>query len=225
MKKSRHILITREIGEHSPLMEWIDKGHMLTAQSLISIHPIHIDTYPHSEVYFYYSKNAVKCLWDQRSLDLSTLRQKNHACMGEGTAEVLRSYDISPDFVGSGKPEDVRSRLLHQYQSRSVCFVRAEKSTKSIQSNWPFSYDECIVYRVAYARVELSDPVDVLVATSPKNIESYFDQYDDPEGIVCIGDTTMRAAECRYQGPIVVAQQTSELGLSQALQYFIATEN
>lgn len=214
MKKNREtIFVTRKLADHSPIWQLKNKGFDIIDISLISIKGISIEKIPTVDIYFYYSKNAVKYFWQKAQKTNIDFTESIHACMGKGTANYLtQTTNIQPDYIGNGNPPDVAKELIMEYGEKSICFVRAQQSTKSVQQLWPKPYQEVVVYTTAIKSEKIGTEVDHLFVTSPLNAESFFKNNNPSKlkSVVCIGKTTANKVSQLYDGKIIIANESSE---------------
>ncbi len=124
--------------------------------------------------------------------------------MGPGTARTLEQLGGRPDYIGNGAPEDVARALIKKYESKSILFPRAKESRKSVQTliAQHLTVRDLVVYE-SIRKNDFEHPnADILIFTSPKNAEAYYDKYtDNGEIVMAIGPTTQ--------------QQLLELGLDE----------
>ncbi len=219
MKKSKeNILITRTLGKESPIWQLSNDGHQVIAQSFLEIKPILITQIPVADVYFYYSKNAAKYFLLSASSLQQDISKSDHAAMGNGTAQILESHGITPSFVGTDTPAKIAQSLIRKYANSSICFVRADQSTRSIQKLWPSKYSEAISYNTQPLFVEVKEEIHTILATSPMNLEAALSCCDISalKRIVCIGPTTYAIATKLSNTSIIVAHKSSEQAMLKA---------
>lgn len=213
MKKSKeNILITRALDKESPLWKLSKDGHQIIAHSFLDIIPLQLSEIPKAEVYFYYSKNAAKYFVEAAKVLKVDITDSEHASMGSGTAAILKSHSITANFVGAGTPQEIVVSLINQYSSSSICFVRAEQSTQSIQKLWPNQYSEVVAYRVRPKDITIKEEIHTIFATSPMNLEAAMKCCDVQalRSIICIGTTTYSAAMKFSDIEIIMADKSSE---------------
>ena len=197
MKKSKeNILITRTLSKESPFWQLSDDGHKVIAQSFLDITPTSIHEIPLADVYFYYSKNAAKYFLSAANALQYDLSKSEHAAMGSGTAQTLESFGIKTNFVGVDKPKNIAQSLINKYTDTSICFVRADQSTQSIQKLWKNEYSEVIAYSVKPRSIKIQEEIHTIIATSPINLKAALQSINVKylKRIVCIGPTTYNAA-------------------------------
>lgn len=219
MKKNKgHILITRALTKESPLWQLSQDGYHIIDCSFLDITAEPITEIPKSEVYFYYSKNGAKHFVQAANSIEFDLKQSKHAAMGEGTANTLTKYGVDVEFIGSGTPIEIAKKLIALYSNSSICFVRAEQSTQSIQEQWPHTYSEVIAYRVSTKILHLTEAIHTIIATSPMNLKCAMNSCNrnQLERIICIGPTTYAAAKKYNNINVVMAKESNERALLRA---------
>lgn len=224
MRKSKeNILITRVLSTESPLWQLQDDGHTLIDQSYLDILPEKINHIPKADVYFYYSKNAVKHFMKAAAKLEVDLIHSEHAAMGQGTARALEGYEIKANFIGATTPEKTSQLLIQRYGGHSICFVRAERSTRSIQKHWLKEYSEVIAYRVQSKKIEAIGNLHTILATSPMNLAAAIECNNTRalKRVICIGPTTFKAAKELIGVDIFLAKESNELALLDAYNHSV----
>lgn len=213
MKKSKeNILITRTLSKDSPLWQLSDDGHQIIHHSFLDIIPGVISEIPVANVYFYYSKNAVQYFLEAAKALHQDLSICDHAAMGSGTAQMLESHGIPPNFIGTQTPRITAELLIEKYVKSTICFVRAEQSTLSIQKHWPNEYSEVISYSATPKSIQIREEIHTIFATSPMNLKVAMEccNVKELKRIICIGPTTYSAAVKLSSVDIIMAEQSNE---------------
>ena len=141
--------------------------------------------------------------------------------MGSGSEEMLRMKGYFTNYVGTGiDTVDVATEFAKVANGKKVIFPRAEGSLRSIQQG--LSADSKIIDLPVYETV-LEEEVEgsgaeVLVFTSPSNVEAYFiDNLLEPgQKVIAIGKSTGRKFDemgTRYTLPF----SPDEVGLAEAV--------
>lgn len=219
MKKSKeNILITRDLSDESPLRNLSNNARNIIAQSFIKIEALDISEIPTSEVYFYYSKNAVLHFMKAALKLKIDVKKYKHAAMGEGTSSTLASYGVKADFVGKGMPQSIAQVLIKEYHQKSICFVRAEQSTQSIQKLWPSNYNEIVAYRIIPNDINIQENIHTIFATSPMNLKISMERCNiqDLQYVVCIGSTTYKVAKEITEAEVILSESSTEEAMLQA---------
>lgn len=219
MSETKRIFISRRLASDSPIHK-IAEGHNVTDQSLIYFSPLEFDP-PETDWVFFYSRNAVRYFFEDTNLELYPYL---YACLSEGTAEELSKYVLDISFIGKGSPD----KIAQQFQEvrnphESVSFIRANNSIDSIfniiGSENALSipvYDNQIINQVP------TEDFDILIFTSPMNVDAWFGKNDYKEQeIIVIGNTTRNAVSRHVNRDVLVASEPSEEGIASILERIV----
>ena len=217
------VFISREVSEQSYFRRALEKhGIQVEGRSLIRTVPVitKLDSYilKHVDWIFFSSKNAVDYFFQlQPRLPIGV----KFGVMGAGSEEMLRLKGHFANFTGSGgDTADVAAEFAKLANGGMVLFPGAEDSLKSIQKG--LSATTKIIDLPIYETV-LEDDVkasgaDVLVFTSPSNVDAYFgDNLLDPyQKVIAIGKSTGKKFDemgVKYKLPYA----PDEVGLAEAV--------
>ncbi|MGB1216344.1 MAG: uroporphyrinogen-III synthase [Saprospiraceae bacterium] len=187
---SKRIFITRSQTSESYFYALLTQaGHEVIGESLIDFSPIPFILPKDADVLFFYSRKGVQYFFSQ----IKQIPKMKFACMGQGTADELIKINIIPDFIGDGNPKKTAELFKVFLGERKAVFIHAENSKKSIQKILNNSINHFGI--IAYSnqkKKEFNHPnADVLVFTSPMNVEAYFNFFSiKKEKIIAIGNTT-----------------------------------
>lgn len=219
------VFISRSLAFDSDFQRIVSAANIpITAFSLIEFEVVPFTVFPPTDWIFFYSKHAVTFFLDQivqNNLSKTAFEGIRFACIGQGTATMLRQYQLNTHFVGNGQPEDVAAAFLPFAKGQRVLFPRADRSRKSIQKilDVHIIVLDLVVYNNKPKKRISMISRRLLVFTSPLNAEAYFYQHKlQPEQrIIAIGDST--AAALRKLGfcEFMVAPQPSERALAEAV--------
>lgn len=213
-KLPTHVFITRDVSENSYFHRAMAKhGIAVEGRSLIRIFPMinKLDPYilKYLDWVFFGSKNGIENFF---KLEPRLSKRTKFAVIGRGSEEMLRQYGHAPDFSGERlgiDMEEIAAEFAKVASGTTVLIPRAKDSLETIQKS--LSADTKIINLPVYqTRIEANvskSNADVLLFTSPTNVEAYFvDNLVDPgQKIICIGHSTGKKIE--------------ELGLSYTLPY------
>ncbi len=189
-KKS--IFISRDAHENNNLNRWLTNlGFDVECKSLIDLKKLTIKELPKSDWLFFSSKHAVEFFFMQNP-DIGTAKI---GCMGKGTSQALREYGKRADFIGTSTDTKlVGKQFAARVGSGKVVFPIARDSMRTIQ--WQFAKQDRLIDLPIYATLKVphtvAESTDVLVFTSPSNVESYLEknQILPHQKIVAMGDST-----------------------------------
>ncbi len=219
------VFITRNLNTDSIFFyELTEVGFEVFGESLIKFELIPFDNFPKTDWIFFYSKNAVRYFENGLSENDKKFIFKNIklATIGEGTAKITKEILKKCDFIGDGNPKFTSESFLKIAKNQSVLFPRAENSRQSIQkllTRKIQSFDFIVYKNQPRKDFELPD-FEVLVFTSPMNVETYFNKKKllDNQKIISIGETTSQVLKKMGFSKIITSQKPTELELANTVQ-------
>lgn len=224
-KLPAQVFITREVAEASYFHRAMAKhGITVDGSSLIRIFPMinKLDPYilKYVDWVFFGSKNGIENFF---KLEPRLSKRTKFAVIGRGSEETLRQFGHAPAFSGERlgiNMEEIAEEFGKIADGTTVLIPRAKDSLETIQKsltantkviNLPV-YQTRIVTNVSKSNAE------VLIFTSPSNVEAYFaDHLVDPgQQIICIGRSTGRKIE-ELGLPYTLPYSPDEIGLAEAV--------
>lgn len=219
------IFISREVDENSYFARAMAKHQIeLDARSLIKIFPIinKLDPYilKHVDWIFFASKNGIEHFFN---LEPRLSKKTKIAVLGRGSEELLRKYDRVADFSGDAEGinmEEIAKKFAELANGGTVLIPRAKESLETIQK--ALSPETKIINIPVYETVleEQVDPTgaEVLIFTSPSNVDAYFaDNLLEPEQkVICIGKSTGARFD-EMHVPYTLPYSPDEIGLAEAV--------
>lgn len=220
------VFITRLLSPDSP---FVGKLTVLSFQvigaSLIDFQPEPVLPVPAHDWCFFYSPRAVQFYFERSMVHYKTPIERQvrarYGVMGEGTEEAALRYLNKVDLRGNGQPKAVADQLAEKAFDRRILFPQARNSRRSVEKHvgdaaWCLPY---VVYNNVPLRHFELPPSDVLVFTSPLNVDAYFGRYElQPEQrTVAIGRTTAAALRQRRIKVHGIAKQPTEAALAAAV--------
>lgn len=209
-----HVFITRDVSETSYFHRAMAKHRIkVEGRSLIRIFPMinKLDPYilKYVDWVFFASKNGIENFF---KLKPRLSKRTKFAVIGRGSEEMLRQFGHTPAFSGELlgiNMEEIADEFAKIADGTTVLIPRAKDSLETIQKSLTAN-TKVINLPVYQTRIDTNvskSNADVLIFTSPSNVEAYFaDNLVDPgQQIICIGRSTGRKIE--------------ELGLSYTLPY------
>jgi hydroxymethylbilane synthase len=217
------VFISREIGEHSYFRRALEKNDIeIEGRSLIRTFPIVTVLDPFYIKYinwiFFSSRNGVEYFF---KLKPALPKLVKFGVVGRGSEDALRKYGHAADYVGeSGDITEVAEDFAKLVEGQTVLFPRAQDSLLSIQKS--LSGTTKIVDLPIYETV-IEDDIDqtyadVLIFTSPSNVEAYFtDNLLDPgQKVIAIGNSTGRKFD-EMGVAYTLPYSPDEIGLAEAV--------
>jgi len=217
------VFISRELGEKSYFRKALEK-HNIEVEAVSFIRTIPIITkldgfiLKNADWLFFSSKNAVEYFFQLEPL---LPKKVKYAVMGSGSEEALNRLGHVADFTGEGgDPKMVASDFAAIANGQTVVFPSAENSLRSIQHG--LSADTKIIDLPIYTTVQVKNIEtcceDILVFTSPSNVEAYFvDNLLEPgQKVIAIGNSTGKKLE-EYGVAYTLPYSPDETGLAEAV--------
>ncbi|WP_179415135.1 hydroxymethylbilane synthase [Mucilaginibacter sp. E4BP6] len=222
-KMPQSVFITRELSEQSYFRRAIEKHKInIEARSLIRTVPVitKLDSYilKHIDWIFFSSKNAVEYFFELNPL---LPKDVKFGVMGSGSEEMLRRKGHFTEYVGeSTDTSEVAADFAELVKGQTVLFPGAEGSLRSIQQGL---YADTKVIDLPVYETVLEEDVEasgaeVLVFTSPSNVDAYFAEnlLDPYQKVVAIGKSTGKKFDemgVKYALPF----SPDEVGLAEAV--------
>ena len=222
-KLPQSVFITRDLSAQSYFRKALEKHDIkIESRSLIRTVPVinRFDSYILKQVnwIFFSSKNAVEYFFQ---LEPVLPKEVKFGVMGSGSEEMLRRKGFFTEYVGeSSDTAEVAADFAGLVKGQTVLFPGAEGSLRSIQSGLSAEtkvIDLPIYETVLEENVEASG-ADVLVFTSPSNVDAYFagNLLDPYQQVVAIGKSTGKKFDemgVKYTLPF----SPDEVGLAEAV--------
>ncbi len=191
------VFISREIAEQNYFRRALNKHKIqIEDRSLIRTFPIVniLDPFYLKNIdwIFFSSRNGVEFFF---KLKPSLSKKVKFGVVGRGSEDALRKYGHLADYVGeSGDIKEVAEDFASLVNGETVMFPRAQDSLLTIQKS--LSPDTKIVDLPIYETVMVDNIdktyADVLIFTSPSNVEAYFAEnlLDPGQKVIAIGSST-----------------------------------
>ncbi|SEA80466.1 hydroxymethylbilane synthase [Pedobacter hartonius] len=217
------VFISREIGEHSYFRRALEKNNIeIEGRSLIRTFPIVnvLDPFylKHIDWIFFSSRNGVEYFFN---LKPALPKHVKFGVVGRGSEDALRKFGHLADFVGeTGDITEVAEQFAPLVKGAAVLFPRAQDSLLTIQKS--LTADTKVVDLPIYETVVEEDidqtHADILIFTSPSNVEAYFaDNLLEPgQKVIAIGNSTGKKFDemgVQYTLPY----SPDEIGLAEAV--------
>lgn len=140
---------------------------------------------------FFTSPRSVLFFLEKVKLDENTFI----GAIGKSTASFIHQQGYSVHFTGiqSGKPKEVAKSFKAAVGNKKVLFPQSSRSKKSIQKYLkPEQSLDLVVYETQLEPQELKSSPEILVFTSPSNVESFLlkNSIEENQKIVAWGDST-----------------------------------
>jgi hydroxymethylbilane synthase len=220
-----NVFISRVLPETSYFRKALEKYQIqVDDRSLIKIFPIinKLDPFILKRVdwVFFSSKNAIECFF---SLAPQLPKKVKYGVIGRASEEMLRRYGIVPDFNGEEDgidTQDIAKDFAKLANGSTVLFPGAKDSLRTIQQalNKATKIIDLPVYETEMD--ENCDPsaAEVLVFTSPSNVDAYFTNnlLEPGQQVICIGKSTGKKFD-QMNVTYTLPYSPDEIGLAEAV--------
>lgn len=217
------IFISREISEHSYLRRALERHKIeIEDRSLIRTFPIVnvLDPFYLKNLnwIFFSSRNGVEYFFKLKPLLSKHIR---FGVVGRGSEDELRKHGYRADYVGEGGDiPDIAEEFAEMIKGQTVLFPRAQDSLQSIQSRVDASTKvvDLPIYETVIEEDVDQSFAEVLIFTSPSNVDAYFaDNLLEPgQQVIAIGNSTGKKLDemgVKYTLPY----SPDEIGLAEAV--------
>jgi hydroxymethylbilane synthase len=219
------VFITREVPESSYLRKALQKHNItLEGKSLIRTFPTinKLDSYILRNIdwIFFSSKNAIEYFF---KLTPDVNKKTKLGVLGRASEETLRRYGRVPDFNGEEEgidTSDIAAEFARVADGLTVLFPGAKDSMRTVQQAMPSTTKviDLPVYETVIEEDVEPTGAEILIFTSPSNVEAYFqDNLLEPgQKVICIGRSTGKKFDemgVKYTLPY----SPDEIGLAEAV--------
>lgn len=218
--KPRKVFLTRDLKETDYLSRALGRlDFQLEGKSLIEFKEIKIRFLPQTDWIFFSSKHAVRYFMNQKpELPVGV----KFACIGTSTSAELRTFGKRADFIGQNTDiKLVGKQFSSKVGNDRVLFPIARGSMQSVQ--WQMVKRDNIfnleVYDTIKHSIEISSDHDILVFTSPSNVEAFFEKNKilPTQKVVAMGESTGKALEKEKIKLYKMPQTFDDLGMVRAI--------
>lgn len=204
------VFITRNQRKHDFFFNSLKaSGFETTGQSLIEIKEVEFKNLPSTEWIFFSSKHAVEYFFTQKP----NIANQKFGCVGKVTADALRKFNHRASYIGQANDTRlIGKQFAAKVGSEKVLFPMAKGSMRSIQQQLVKQGQaiDLIVYETIFHSLPSAPNAEVIVFTSPSNVESYFKSYTFDkikQKAIAMGDATANALSMKN---IIAAAQPDE---------------
>ncbi len=191
----KSVFITKNLHADSYFKNILESAScQVSGNSFLSFNAEYFNTdIQHFDWIFFASKNGVKFFFDKvKELPKSI----KIAAINKGSAQAIKALGYTLDFIGEGGSLEQIANDFDNTEGKKALFVRAKVSNRSIQSKLSYKIIEDLVVYDNFANAEIEKRVeDILVFTSPMNVEGYFSKHklQAHQKLVAIGPSSEKA--------------------------------
>lgn len=185
------VYITRDLRENDFFSQVLKaNGCDVHGLALIDTQRIIAKKIPPADWIFFSSKNGVKHFLAQAKIEPG----QKLAAVGKGTSDELRKHNLRADFIGGTADTRIIAKQFGAVAGRStVLFPQAKGSMKTVQQQLPTAkVIDLTVYETLTRPAKDIPACDVMVFTSPSNVEAFFasNKISKTQKVVAMGHAT-----------------------------------
>jgi uroporphyrinogen-III synthase len=142
---------------------------------------------------FFSSKNGVKYFFETQISNLKS--QIKIAAINTGTAQAINKLGLKVDFIGNSGDLIKIATDFDAIATGKIIFPQAKKSMQTIQKKLTNKDIETLVVYQNTIKLSIKNrEEEILIFTSPMNVEAYFNLYKPTinQQIISIGQTTTK---------------------------------
>jgi len=214
------VLITRDLDDTSVFKNSLEgNGYKVSGMSMIETKTVEIKNAPLTDWVFFASSNAVDSFFTQNP----ELKPKTKfGVIGKSTEFALKKFDRNAAFVGSVNDTKVVGRKFAKtVGAETVLFPQAKGGLRTIQQQFEDTtkLNDLVVYETVKKDTSKLPKAEILVFTSPSNVESYFEKHKitGKQKVIAIGKSTEKKLNENGVENCVLPQSFDEVGLTEAV--------
>jgi hydroxymethylbilane synthase len=214
------VLITRDLNESSFFKNVLEgNGYDVKGISFIETNKVTFAEVPETDWIFFASATAVRFFFEQQPQLKSKVK---YGVIGKSTEEELKKYDKNAAFVGSiNDTKAVGKKFAKTVGDETVLFPQAKGGLRTIQQQFQDQkkLKDLTVYETVKKINAQLPKVEVLVFTSPSNVESYFEkgQISGDQQVIAMGKSTEKKLKEFGVEHCLLPVSFDEIGLVQAV--------
>ena len=189
----KSVIITRDLKGDSFFRNVLEgNGYAVHGMSFIETKKVALSQTPQSDWVFFASSNAVDFFFEQNP----ELKPKTKfGVIGKSTEQELKKHNKNAAFVGSiNDTKVVGKKFAKAVGSETVLFPQAKGGLRTIQQQFEDAgkLTDLVVYETVKKENEKLPEAEVIVFTSPSNVESFFEKWktSPSQHIIAIGKST-----------------------------------
>lgn len=214
------VFISRKLNDNSYFKKNLTAyNYTVTGKSLIKTFPIKVDKIPNADWIFFSSSQAVDHFLKQVPNIPANIK---FAAIGQSTADALNRFNIIPSFIGTNtEMADVGRKFSVEVKNKTILFPKSRQSLRTIQRELLYENDiiDLNVYETLFADNIIERDEEVLVFTSPSNVEAYFtkNKLKVNQKVIAIGSSTRDKLNSFNIFDLSIASGPNEIGLAEAV--------
>lgn len=218
------VYITRDLRDDEFFLQVLRaNGCEVYGRALIETKRVPLKKVPEADWIFFSSKHAVRHFLGQAQIRPGM----KIAAVGKATSEELRKFRLRADFIGGGNDTRITAKQFAAVAGRArVLFPQAKGSLKTAQQQMPAAQVfDLVVYETISRPADNLPQADVLVFTSPSNVEAFFEKntVSEKQKLVAMGHATGNALKEKGFHSFGSPDSFDETGLVRAVMGMLAS--
>ncbi len=217
--KPCRVFITRPPRGESYLKNvLLGNGFSFEENAMIETIPVRFGFFPTCDWVFFSSKHAVRYFFEQNPV----LSKEKFACVGKETSETLRRFGKRAEFIGSANDTRMTGKKFASLVGSSkVLFPQAKGSMRSIQQQFVKADQvvDLVVYETMKRNTGAMPVADIVVFTSPSNVEAWFENFTfgKNQKAIAMGEATAHVLKQNRVNPSALSDAFDDTGLARAV--------
>ncbi len=218
--KGCSVLITRDLKEDSFFKNVLEgNGYKVEGVSFIETKKVNILSVPQADWVFFASSNAVDYFFNQNP----ELKAKTKfGVIGKSTEQELKKHNRNAAFVGSvNDTKVVGKKFAKTVGDETVLFPQAKGGLRTIQQQFEDAskLTDLVVYETVKKENAKLPDAEILVFTSPSNVESFFEKtkISPSQKVIAIGKSTEKKLTEHGVENCLLPASFDEVGLAEAV--------
>ncbi len=214
------VIITRDLNKDSFFKNVLQgNGYKVHGISFIETQKAAVTSIPQSDWVFFASSNAVNFFFEQNP----QLKAKTKfGVIGKATEEELKKHDRNAAFVGSiNDTKAVGKKFAKAAGAETVLFPQAKGGLRTVQQQFEDAskLTDLVVYETVKKENRELPKAEVIVFTSPSNVESFFEKWkiNSDQKIIAIGKSTEKKLKEFGVENCLLPATFDEVGLAEAV--------
>ncbi len=213
------VFITRDVRDDDFFSRALKaSGYKVSGKAFIEFKPIAFGRPHTADWIFFSSKHAVKYFFEHKP----DVMKSKIGVMGKATAAAVRQYGHRADFIGYSTDTRLTGKQFASLvKSGSVLFPQAKDSMRTVQQQFVNKYQvrDLVVYETLQKPVDDTPDADIMLFTSPSNVEAFFEkkELNPKQKIIAMGDATAHVLKQGGVASIYLVPSFDEIGLLQAI--------
>jgi hydroxymethylbilane synthase len=213
------VFITRDVREDDFFSRALKAaGYKVSGRAFIEFKPISFGRPHATDWIFFSSKHAVKFFLESKP----DLGKSKIGVIGKTTAAAVRQYGKRADFIGYSTDTRLTGKQFASLvQSGTVLFPQAKDSMRTVQQQFVNKHQvkDLPVYETIQKPVDDTPDADIMLFTSPSNVEAFFEKkkLKASQKIIAMGDATAHTLKLAGVASVYLVPSFDEIGLLQAI--------